>query len=57
MKDEVRVSAVQIASGQAVHDEDQKDLNKEGASYLSVFRERQTNAYGPLLEPLKGSWI
>lgn len=29
---------------------------KEGASYLSVFRERQTNAYGPLLEPLKGSW-
>ncbi len=56
MKGEVRGSAVQIASGQAVYDEDQRDLNKEGASYLSVFRERQTNAYGPLLEPLKGSW-
>ncbi len=57
MKSEVKVSAVQIACGQAVYDEDQRDLNKEGASYLSVFRERQTNAYGPLLEPLKGSWI
>ena len=32
------------------------DELKEGASYLSVFRERQTNAYGPLLEPLRGSW-
>jgi predicted amidohydrolase len=28
---------------------------KEGASYLSVFRDRQINAYRPLLEPLKGS--
>jgi predicted amidohydrolase len=28
---------------------------KEGASYLSVFRDRQISAYRPLLEPLKGS--
>ncbi|MEW6663851.1 MAG: carbon-nitrogen hydrolase family protein [Thermodesulfobacteriota bacterium] len=33
-----------------------EDQLRRGASFLSVFRERRPTSYGPLLEPLRGSW-
>ena len=58
MKEEIRVSAIQIASGQTIYDNDQKDLNVEKIighlerealnSDLIVFPELSITGYIPL---------